>query len=80
LSKTESQLKIRLLQSMPQLYDKHGHKMSVHFRINHVTKEFEVIINRSCNKCKNFKDILGETKLICIKCKYQKDWLSDGKR
>lgn len=76
---TELGFKIRLLQSMPKLFDSTGKEMSIHFRMNHATKEFEVIVNRACKKCTSFKKIGGGNE-ICVKCKYIKDWLGLGKR
>jgi len=79
MSKETQTIKIRLFQSMPKLFDKTGKEMSIHFRMNNKSKEFEVIVNRSCKKCLNFHKISGGTE-ICTKCTYLKNWLELGKR
>lgn len=71
--------KIRLLQSTPKLFDKTGKELSVHFRVNKIEKQLEIIINRSCKKCLNFKTIGGGGQ-FCTRCAYVKDWLNKGKQ
>ena len=70
--------KLRVIQSMSQLYDKHGHKMSIHFRMDKANNEFQVIVNRSCPTCKEFGKLSDGTE-ICNKCHYLKNWLELGK-
>lgn len=77
LQNVSSNFKIRLIKSVPQIYDKHRHELSVHFRMNPETKEFSTIINRSCQDCKKFFEIKDGT-WICKKCKYEQDWLVKG--
>lgn len=67
------------MQASKKIFDSQGKEVSVHFRMNNQTKEFEVIVNRSCKYCTSFKKIGGGTE-ICIKCKHIKDWLGLGKR
>lgn len=67
---------IEIRQSMEQLYDEFGFKMSVHHRRKGET--IEVIINRSCKECTEFRTIPSGSE-ICIFCKYIKDWLELGK-
>ena len=71
--------KIRLFQSSPKIFDKNGKELSVHFRVNKIENQLEIVINRSCNKCLNFKKINGDIE-ICTKCKYIKGWMDKGKR
>lgn len=63
-------------QSMKELFDKTGKKMSVHTRIKNGV--VEVIINRSCQECTSFHEI-GDGTLVCSKCTYLKNWLERGK-
>ena len=70
-------LEVRILQSMPNIYDHLGNEMSVHYRI--VNGVVEVIINRSCQKCESFHSIGGGDE-VCNKCTYLKNWVERGKR
>lgn len=72
------QITLRLLPEKKKIYDKEGHELSVHYRINKIKKELEIITNRSCEKCINFKKAPGDI-YICTRCHYEKDWLLKGK-
>lgn len=71
--------KVRLFQSSKKIFDSTGKQLSVHFRMNKEKEQIEIVINRSCNKCLNFKKTVGGMD-ICTKCTYVKDWLNKGKR
>ena len=79
MSNETLKFKIRLFQSSRKNYDNNGKEQSIHFRMNNKTNEFEIIVNRSCIKCLNFKKTKGGTE-ICTKCTYLKNWLELGKR
>lgn len=66
---------IRIHKSMNNLFDKAGNLMSTHIR-HFSDGTFEVIINRSCEECIDFRSFGNET--ICSKCSYVKGWLEDG--
>lgn len=72
---------VLIFQSMKQLYDKHDNEMSIHYRMR--DGKFEIIVNRSCQECKEFgfiPKINGDKIWLCKKCTYSKDWLRLGLR
>lgn len=57
------------------LYDNTNYPVTVHTREK--DGRTEIIINRSCQTCRDFHQI-GDGTYICNKCTYQQGWLELG--
>lgn len=70
-------IQVDVINSSKKIFDDYGYKLSIHIRMK--DNVIEVIINRSCQECKEFHKI-GDGTWICSKCTYKKNWLKDGLR